>query len=693
MLIELTLLGSGITYWLKKRQEKKQSIETTSDFVSAEQATPDTFNMMVLLKDIRDSILVDEREQLQLEIAPALDETLEKSRQRNRRTIKLSMGATGLALLSKIFPIFTLPTILLILYVFRNAFKLALQDIKKGHYLNTFLMTGIILLALIATGQLILASLLGIIGVFFTRLINRIESNSQYHLIDVFSHHPAKVWVVREQVEIQIDYATVKQGDIVTVNAGEIIPVDGIIEFGIAEIDQHILTGESQPVKKIAGDPVFASTLLLSGRIGIRVDKSGEDSVAAQIGNVLNATQSYKDSQMSRGREIANRFIPVTLGLSAITLSLLGAKSAVAILSAGLGSSMAFLGPMSVLSYLQILSRNSILVKDGRVFESLREVDTIVFDKTGTLTLEQPTLGKIYPFGEYSETAVLRYAAAAEYRQSHPIAKAILAKAKQAHLEVPEMDNASYETGYGIKVTVERLLVRVGSARFLQREGVDLPDTQQIEKQAESDGYSLIYVSINQQLAGILEIQPTLRPEAQQAIAYLKQRGFRLYIISGDHEEPTRKMARTLGIEHYFSETLPENKARLIEKLRDEGRFVCFIGDGINDSIALKTAQVSISIKGASSAATDTAQIIFMDGTLNRLEQLFELEDNFEATMETNLITSFAPGVITISGVYLLNFGFATGLSLFYLGVLAGIGNVFLPLAEQQIKRQEPLDK
>lgn len=691
MLIELTLLGSGITYWLKKRQEKKESIETTSDLVSSEQ-TSDTVNMMMLLKDIRDAVLVDEREQLQLEIAPALEETLEKSRQRNRKTIKLSVGATGLALLSKVFPIFTLPTILLILYLFRTMFKLALQDIKKGYYFNTFLMTGIILLALIATGQLILASLLGIIGGFFSRLINRIETNSQHHLVDVFSHHPAKVWVVREEVELQLDYAAVKLGDIVTVNAGEIIPVDGVIEFGIAEIDQHILTGESQPVKKIGGDSVFASTLLLSGRIGIRVDKSGEDSIAAQVGHILNSTQSYKDSQMSRGREIANRFIPVTLGLSAVTLSLLGAKSAVAILSAGLGSSMAFLGSMSVLSYLQILSRNSILVKDGRVFEFLREVDTVIFDKTGTLTLEQPTLGKIYPFGEYSETAVLRYAAAAEYRQSHPIAKAILAKAEQAHLKLPEIENTSYETGYGIKGKVEGLLIRVGSARFLQRDGVDLPDTQQIEQQAESDGYSLIYVSINQHLAGILEIQPTLRPEAHQVIAYLKQRGLKLYIISGDHEEPTRKMADTLGIEHYFSETLPENKARLVTKLRNEGRFVCFIGDGINDSIALKTAQVSISIKGASSAATDTAQIIFMDGTLNRLKQLFELEDSFETTMETNLITSFAPGIITISGVYLFNFGFATGLSLFYLGFLAGIGNVFLPLAEHQLKTQNPVD-
>lgn len=688
MLIELTVLCAGSTYWLNKKRPKKNLIQLLSGPAQVKNAPhklSNSVNVVTLLKDIKNSIMTDEREQLQLALDPRYDETLEKNHQQTRRNLQLSLGAIGLALLSRTFSIFIIPSIFAIIYLFRNMFKIIWRDFKKGHYLSTLLISTILLLGLIITGQLVLASSLALVSGFFATLINRIEVNTHQKLITIFSDHPSQVWLLRNGVEIQLDFEAIQIGDVVIVNAGEIIPVDGVIQSGTAQIDQHILTGESQPVEKSMGDSVFASTLLLSGRISVQVETSGEDSVAAKIGKILDKTQSYKDTQIIRGREIANRFIPVTMGLSAIALPLLGAKPAVTILSAGLGSSMAFLGPISVLSYLQILSRNSILVKDGRVFELLRQVDTVVFDKTGTLTLEQPTLGKIHAFGDYSESTVLSYAASAEYRQPHPVAKAILASAEKEQLQIPKPDSASYATGYGIEVTVDGLLIRVGSARFLQREGIELPDAlNPIEQQAESNGYSLIYIGINQQLAGVFEIQPTLRPEAKKVIEYLKQRGLKLYIISGDHEEPTRKMAQALAIDDYFSEILPENKAELVNGLRQNGRFVCFVGDGINDAIALKSAQVSISIKGASSAATDTAQIVFMDSTLSRLEKLFDLADNFEGTMKSNLAISIIPGVITISGAYLLHFGVAAGLGLFYAGMIVGLGNVFWPLAKHQ---------
>jgi len=227
----------------------------------------------------------------------------------------------------------------------------------------------------------------------------------------------------------------------------------------------------------------------------------------------------------------------------------------------------------------------------------------------------------------------------------------------------------------------------VGSARFMSREGIELPSAvDEIQTQSSEMGYSLIYVSINQELAGVLEMQPTLRSEAQSIIHYLKQRGMTLYIISGDHEHPTRRMAETLGIDHYFAEVLPENKANLVKELREQGRFVCFIGDGINDAIALKSAQVSVSLKGASTAATDTAQIILMHGTLHHLPLLFQLADEFEETMQTNLLTTIIPGVICIGGVYFLHFTLAMGMGLFYAGSAVGLSNTLLPL----IKHQEP---
>lgn len=242
----------------------------------------------------------------------------------------------------------------------------------------------------------------------------------------------------------------------------------------------------------------------------------------------------------------------------------------------------------------------------------------------------------------------------------------------------------SYEVGYGIKVLINGQQIRVGSGRFMSREGIELPEVaQNLQAQAEAKGFSLIYVGINQQLGGILEMHPNIRPEAVEIIQCLKQRGMKLYIISGDHEHPTRGMAETLGIDHYFAEVLPENKAKLVKQLCQQGH-ICFIGDGINDAIALKSAQVSISLKGASTAATDTAQIIFMDGTLNHLEQLFQLADEFEETMQTNFLTTIVPGVICISGVYFLHFGIAMGMGLYYVGTAVGVSNTLWPLVKHQ---------
>ena len=227
---------------------------------------------------------------------------------------------------------------------------------------------------------------------------------------------------------------------------------------------------------------------------------------------------------MARGRKMADGFLPVEIGMSATTLAVLGPTSALAVMWSGLGANMAILGPLSVLNYLQILSRHGILVKDGRVLESLRQVDTVVFDKTGTLTLEQPTVGKIHCLGDSDENTLLGYAAAAEYRQPHPIAKAIVDKAACKNLERPNLDEASYEVGYGIKVTIDGQRILVGSGRFMSREGIELPEVAvDIQAQAEEEGFSLIYVGINQQLGGILEMHPCIRPEAAEIIQHLKR--------------------------------------------------------------------------------------------------------------------------------------------------------------------------
>lgn len=688
MLIELTLLSSAVSSVLIHYYDKSHHHQARAEKV---QSLPTTrFNPKQLFKDLKSALSGDEPQQ-QLNTSPhVVNQRMQEAQQNVNRNLLISAGSLVAAFLSGVSPLFMILSVIGVLYLSKDIFRFIWRDFKAGRFISTFLVGGILLVGMLASGYLVLAILASLIGGFFVKIIERTEDNSKKQLINVFSGHPPRVWIEKNGVEIEVDFTDIQVGDIVIVNAGEIIAVDGQIQDGLATVDQHLLTGESQPVEKAAGDKVFAATLLLSGRLRIRVETAGEKTVAAQIGQVLNNTQHYKDKLIIRGQKIAYTFLPIELGVSAITWLLRGPGDALTILWSALGANMIYLGPISVLSYLQILSRHGILIKDGRVLESLRQIDTVIFDKTGTLTLEQPQVGKIHCLGDWDENTLLAYAAAAEYRQVHPIAKAIVAQATSHNLTIPNLDEANYEVGYGIKVWVDGYQIRVGSARFMSREGIELPEVAQfIQTPAAAEGFSLVYIAINQQLSGIVEMHPNCRPEAFEIIRYLKQRGMKLYIISGDHEHPTRRLAETVGIDHYFAEVLPENKASLVKQLGEQGQFVCFIGDGINDAIALKSAQVSISLKGAATAATDTAQIILMDGTLNHLQQLFHLADEFENTMHSNFLTTIVPGVICISGVYFLHFGIATGMGLYYIGSAVGLSNTLWPLVKHQQEQQD----
>ncbi|HHB92555.1 MAG TPA: HAD family hydrolase, partial [Thioploca sp.] len=282
----------------------------------------------------------------------------------------------------------------------------------------------------------------------------------------------------------------------------------------------------------------------------------------------------------------------------------------------------------------------------------------------------------------YEENELLTYAAASEYKQSHPIAKAILQEANKRQLKLPTIDDANYEVGYGIKVTTnDKKLIRVGSSRFMEIEGLDIPETMlDVMTYCQEHGHSLIMIAIDSQVVGAIELHATIRPEVKTIIKQLQQRNFSIYIISGDHMEPTKQLAKELKIANYFAEVLPENKAKIIEKIQKEGKSVCFIGDGINDSIALKQADVSVSLTGASMIATDTAQILLLDKNLTQLNKLFDLAQELNTNLNTGLAMTIVPGVIVIGGVFILHFGIIIASALYTAGLAAGIGNSMLPL-------------
>jgi Cu2+-exporting ATPase len=575
------------------------------------------------------------------------------------------------------------------LYASADFFKQGCHAAVKKRQINMAVVDSVMFTGLIVTNHLIAGALMCSFLWFAQKILFKTEDRSRKSLVNIFGEQPRSVWILKNGIEIECPFEQLTIGDTLMVNAGETIPAVGCITQGVASIDQHMLTGESQPAEKTVGDSVFAATIVLSGKIHLQVEKAGTESVAAQIGTVLTQTADFKTQMQARWMQRVDKTAPLTLGVGLAALPVLGPSSAVSLLySFNYGYSMRVIAPATMMNFLHVASETGILIKDGRSLEVLKKVDTLIFDKTGTLTLDQPVVGQIHCCNDYSEDALLVYAAAAEYRQTHPVAKAILHAADERGLVLPDSDAAHYQVGYGIQVRLGKKTIHVGSPRFMSLSDITIPnDMQRINEQCHDNGNSLIMIAVDQQLEGAIELCAVLRPEAKKIVDALHQQGMSLYIISGDHQNPTQQLAKSLGILHYFAETLPEKKADIVASLQQEGKVVCFIGDGINDSIALKKADVSISMRGATTLATDTAQIILMDGSLKQLEQLFTLGNNYHHNIQRSFLMTLAPSAIAVGGILFFHFGIVASIILYYSGLTAGMSNAILPLFKQKERK------
>jgi len=636
------------------------------------------------------ALFADARQQYQQSLNESYNASdQQRIEQKRRQDLVFATTGLGLATAGLLFsPLFYVPSVVLTLYSARNIFQEAYRETARTGNIDYLFINALVIPIALFSGFIWAAALGVLTGRINFYLVAKTENRSKQQIADLFGGQIHTVWVLIDGVEAETPIEQVQAGDIVVVQAGQMIPVDGMITGGTATIDQHMLTGESQPVEKETSDTVLASTVVLAGRICVCVQKAGDTTVASQITTMLNQTTDFKLTIKSRTDRWLNQIMLPVLGFSALALPFYGLSGAVAVLWSYPGFRMILYGPLSMLSYLQVAAQRSILVKDGRALETLHEVDTVVFDKTGTLTLEQPTVRGITCCNGYTETMVLRYAAAAEAKQSHPIAHAILQAAADRELEIPALEEVEYKVGYGLKVRIEGSVTWIGSARFMEMEGINIPSEIMIQSaESQARGDSLVLVALDQELAGAIELQPTIRPEAGDLIQYMRTRRIKTVIISGDNETPTQQLAMNLGVDQYFAEVLPEDKAQLIEGLQEEGHRVCFIGDGINDSIALKVADVSVSLRGATTVATDMAQIVFMDGTLTQLSNLFALADEFAANMRLNFMAAVVPGVVSIAGTFLFGWGVTLAVLLTQGSTPFGLYNALKPLLDE---RKEP---
>ncbi|MEM7536462.1 MAG: heavy metal translocating P-type ATPase [Chloroflexota bacterium] len=602
----------------------------------------------------------DRAQQLQeLGLDASLQERNEQEKEANF-LLGIAVAATGAAVVARlVFTPLIWVSVAAIVYTQVIVGRDAYRKMRDGQGIFTVeLVDFVTLTSMFMQGFILLTCFDCIIVGIAYFMIEKVKDNSRSNTLDVFRQQPKTAWIRVGDTETEVPIEDVQVGDIVVVHAGEAIPIDGIIVSGVGSVDQRILTGESQPAEKGVGESVFAMTVVLSGTIQIEIQKAGEETAAAQINHILNNTIDFKSGQLLHSEEIADKTVWPMFLLGALAYPFIGIASAIAVVDSHFKRKMSIAGPIGMLNFFGEATKSGILIKDGRTFELLPEIDTIVFDKTGTLTEEQPHVGQIFACNGASEELVLQYAATVEYKQSHPIAKAIIQEANTRQLQLAEIQDTKYEVGYGLSAVVDDERIRVGSMRFLLAEQIEVPhEMMQAQDACNEKGHSLVFVANDTTVIGAIELRATVRPEAKEVIEKLKERNIKsFYIISGDREAPTKHLAEELGIDHYFAETLPENKADLIDHLQSQGKSVCFVGDGINDSIALKKAKVSVSLSGASSIAIDTAQVVLMDQSLANLYTMFDIAHDMERNMDTMFKMILAPCGVALAGA--LFFGF-----------------------------------
>jgi heavy metal translocating P-type ATPase len=582
---------------------------------------------------------------------------------------------------------FAIPALLplsaaLFAYTAIPSFRGAYEVLSKERRLGVDVLDSIVVMGCLATLHVFPGAILAWCLSVGRYLVRRTEDSSKKLLLGAFGKQPRYVWLVKDGIEIEMPLDRLEKGDVVAVHTGGMVPVDGIIVEGLAMIDQHALTGESVPAEKGVGDRVFASTVIVAGKVHVAVEKSGSETATARIAQILNDSAGYKLASQHKGEQLADKAVIPTLCLGGLAFTTLGPPGAVAVVNSDLGTGIRMAAPLAMLSTLALCAQKGVLVKDGRALDLLCEVDTVLFDKTGTLTRERPEVGRMIGANGLDPLQILRFAAAAERRFHHPIALAILQKAEEEGLRLPLTDATQYKVGYGITVGIDGHRVRVGSRRFMELEGVPL--TREVEgalDEVHREGHTMVMVAVDDELGGALELRASIRPEVSGIVRGLRERGIRhIAIISGDHEAPTRRLAEELGMDRYFAQVLPADKADYVEKLQREGRKVCFVGDGINDAIALKKANVSISLRGATSIATDTAHVVFMEQGLGKLCELRDIARDLERNVRNSWLMILGPNLACVAGVFTLGFGIGASVVANNVAALAALANGLLPM-------------
>ncbi|HNZ16160.1 MAG TPA: heavy metal translocating P-type ATPase [Anaerolineaceae bacterium] len=469
---------------------------------------------------------------------------------------------------------------------------------------------------------------------------------------------PKKARVIRAGTEVEIDARHVMLGDEVVVRPGESFPVDGVLLQGATSVDESMLTGESLPIEKMVGDQVTGASMNINGAVRFRATRVGKDTALAQIIRLVEDAQGSKAPIAKMADKISGIFVPIVMGLgvlAALGWALIGKESVefsltifVAVMVIACPCALGLATPMALTVGMGKGAENGVLIKNGDALEKTQRVDTILLDKTGTITEGKPAVTDILPLAGRSERELLLVAGSAEQGSEHPLGKAILRAAEEQGLDLVEVSGFRALPGLGLEAHLEGQLVRVGNQKMMSKSIVLSEDDQTVAQVLANDGKTPMFVALGESLLGIIAVADTVKPDSRAAIDELHKMGIRVAMVTGDNRRTAEAIGCAMGLDEVFSEVLPDQKAGIVSLLKDQGRFVAMVGDGINDAPALASADVGVAIGTGTDVAIASADIVLMRSTLMDVPAAVDLSKKTMRNIRQNLFWAFAYNVIGI---------------------------------------------
>lgn len=468
---------------------------------------------------------------------------------------------------------------------------------------------------------------------------------------------PKKAKIIENGAEKEVLIENLKVGDIVIVKPGEKIAVDGRIVEGATSIDESMLTGESLPVSKKVGDKVVGGSINKNGSIRFEATEIGKNTVLSQIIKLVEEAQGSK-APISRMADIVSAyFVPIVIGIAIITgiawfLSGSGLVTAlsffIAVLVIACPCALGLATPTSIMVGTGKGAENGILIKSGEALETAHKIKTVVFDKTGTITKGKPVLTDLIAYGKYNENELLKIAASVENDSEHPLAEAIVNKAKEKNIEIKPYEKFRAMPGYGIRAIFEGKEVQIGNRKLMENRKINVEISQKDYDILSNEGKTPMYISIDNELAGLVAVADVIKETSKEAVEKLKKMGIKSIMLTGDNEKTAKFISKQVGIDDVISEVLPYQKSQKVKELQEKDEFVAMVGDGINDSPALAQANVGIAIGNGTDVAIESADIVLIRNDLRDVAGAISLSKATITNIKENLFWALFYNVLGI---------------------------------------------